>query len=158
MKITVIGTGYVGLISGACLADLGNDVVCLDIDERKIQLLNSGAVPIHEPGLHEVIKRNVAAGRLSFTTDVSASVAHGLVQMIAVGTPSDEDGSADLRYVLDAARSIGKNLTEYKVIVNKSTVPVGSADRVRAAITDQLSQRAGQGLKFAVVSNPEFLS
>ena len=158
MKITVIGTGYVGLVSGACLADLGNDVVCLDIDERKIQLLNSGAVPIHEPGLHEVIKRNVAAGRLSFTTDVAASVAHGLVQMIAVGTPSDEDGSADLRYVLDAARSIGKNLTEYKVIVNKSTVPVGSADRVRAAITDQLSQRAGQGLKFAVVSNPEFLS
>ena len=121
MKITVIGTGYVGLVSGACLADLGNDVVCLDIDERKIQLLNSGAVPIQEPGLHEVIKRNVAAGRLSFTTDVAASVAHGLVQMIAVGTPSDEDGSADLRYVLDAARSIGKHLTDYKVVVNKST-------------------------------------
>ncbi len=157
MKITVIGTGYVGLVSGACLADLGNDVVCLDIDERKIQLLNSGAVPIHEPGLHEVIKRNVAAGRLSFTTDVAASVAHGLVQMIAVGTPSDEDGSADLRYVLDAARSIGKNLTEYKVIVNKSTVPVGTADKVKGVIAAELSQRAAQDLKFAVVSNPEFL-
>ena len=157
MKITVIGTGYVGLVSGACLADLGNDVVCLDIDERKIQLLNSGAVPIHEPGLHEVIKRNVAAGRLSFTTDVAASVAHGLVQMIAVGTPSDEDGSADLRYVLDAARSIGKNLTEYKVIVNKSTVPVGTADKVKGVIAAELSQRAAQGLKFSVVSNPEFL-
>ena len=157
MKITVIGTGYVGLVSGACLADLGNDVVCLDIDERKIQLLNSGAVPIHEPGLHEVIKRNIAAGRLSFTTDVAASVAHGLVQMIAVGTPSDEDGSADLRYVLDAARSIGKNLTEYKVIVNKSTVPVGTADKVKGVIAAELSQRVAQGLKFSVVSNPEFL-
>ena len=157
MKITVIGTGYVGLVSGACLADLGNDVVCLDIDERKIQLLNSGAVPIHEPGLHEVIKRNVAAGRLSFTTDVAASVAHGLVQMIAVGTPSDEDGSADLRYVLDAARSIGKHLTDYKVVVNKSTVPVGTADKVKGVIAAELSQRAGQDLKFSVVSNPEFL-
>jgi UDPglucose 6-dehydrogenase len=157
MKITVIGTGYVGLVSGACLADLGNDVVCLDIDERKIQLLNSGAVPIHEPGLHEVIKRNVAAGRLSFTTDVAASVAHGLVQMIAVGTPSDEDGSADLRYVLDAARSIGKHLTDYKVVVNKSTVPVGTADKVKGVIAAELSQRAAQDLKFAVVSNPEFL-
>jgi len=139
------------------LADLGNDVVCLDIDERKIQLLNSGAVPIHEPGLHEVIKRNVAAGRLSFTTDVAASVAHGLVQMIAVGTPSDEDGSADLRYVLDAARSIGKHLTDYKVVVNKSTVPVGTADKVKGVIAAELSQRAAQDLKFSVVSNPEFL-
>jgi len=157
MKITVIGTGYVGLVSGACLADLGNDVVCLDIDERKIQLLNSGAVPIHEPGLHEVIKRNVAAGRLSFTTDVAASVAHGLVQMIAVGTPSDEDGSADLRYVLDAARSIGKHLTDYKVVVNKSTVPVGTADKVKGVIAAELSQRAAKDLKFSVVSNPEFL-
>jgi len=157
MKITVIGTGYVGLVSGACLADLGNDVVCLDVDERKIQLLNSGAVPIHEPGLHEVIKRNVAAGRLSFTTDVAASVAHGLVQMIAVGTPSDEDGSADLRYVLDAARSIGKHLTDYKVVVNKSTVPVGTADKVKGVIAAELSQRAAQDLKFSVVSNPEFL-
>jgi UDPglucose 6-dehydrogenase len=157
MKITVIGTGYVGLVSGACLADLGNDVVCLDINSEKIQLLNSGVVPIHEPGLHEVIERNVASGRLSFTTDVAASVAHGLVQMIAVGTPSDEDGSADLRYVLDAARSVGKHLTDYKVVVNKSTVPVGTADKVKGAIAAELSQRAAQGLKFSVVSNPEFL-
>ena len=157
MKITVIGTGYVGLVSGACLADLGNDVVCLDINSEKIQLLNSGVVPIHEPGLHEVIERNVASGRLSFTTDVAASVAHGLVQMIAVGTPSDEDGSADLRYVLDAARSVGKHLTDYKVVVNKSTVPVGTADKVKGVIAAELSQRAAQGLKFSVVSNPEFL-
>ena len=157
MKITVIGTGYVGLVSGACLADLGNEVVCLDIDRSKIQLLNSGVVPIHEPGLQEVIKRNVASGRLSFTTDVAASVAHGLVQMIAVGTPSDEDGSADLRYVLDAARSVGKHLTDYKVVVNKSTVPVGTADKVKGAIAAELSQRAAQGLQFSVVSNPEFL-
>ena len=157
MKITVIGTGYVGLVSGACLADLGNEVVCLDIDRSKIQLLNSGVVPIHEPGLQEVIKRNIASGRLSFTTDVAASVAHGLVQMIAVGTPSDEDGSADLRYVLDAARSVGKHLTDYKVVVNKSTVPVGTADKVKGAIAAELSQRAAQGLQFSVVSNPEFL-
>lgn len=157
MKITVIGTGYVGLVSGACLADLGNEVVCLDIDRSKIQLLNSGVVPIHEPGLHEVIERNVASGRLSFTTDVAASVAHGLVQMIAVGTPSDEDGSADLRYVLDAARSVGKHLTGYKVVVNKSTVPVGTADKVKGVIAAELSQRTAQGLKFSVVSNPEFL-
>ena len=157
MKITVIGTGYVGLVSGACLADLGNDVVCLDIDQSKIQSLNSGVVPIHEPGLHEVIERNVASGRLSFTTDVAASVAHGVVQMIAVGTPSDEDGSADLRYVLDAARNVGKHLVDYKVIVNKSTVPVGTADRVKAAIANELGQRGAQSLKFSVVSNPEFL-
>lgn len=157
MKITVIGTGYVGLVSGACLADLGNDVVCLDIDQSKIQSLNSGVVPIHEPGLHEVIERNVASGRLSFTTDVAASVAHGVVQMIAVGTPSDEDGSADLRYVLDAARNVGKYLVDYKVIVNKSTVPVGTADRVKAAIANELGRRSAQSLKFSVVSNPEFL-
>jgi len=157
MKITVIGTGYVGLVSGACLADLGNEVVCLDIDRSKIQLLNSGVVPIHEPGLHEVIERNVASGRLSFTTDVAASVAHGLIQMIAVGTPSDEDGSADLRYVLDAARNVGKYLAEYKVIVNKSTVPVGTADRVTAVVVDELAKRADHGQKFSVVSNPEFL-
>jgi UDPglucose 6-dehydrogenase len=157
MKITVIGTGYVGLVSGACLADLGNDVLCLDIDQRRIHLLNSGVVPIHEPGLQEVITRNVASGRLRFTTDLAASVTHGLVQMIAVDTPSDEDGSADLRYVLDAARNVGKHLTEYKVIVNKSTVPVGTADRVTAVIADELAHRAEHGHKFSVVSNPEFL-
>jgi UDPglucose 6-dehydrogenase len=157
MKITVIGTGYVGLVSGACLADLGNDVLCLDIDAKKIELLNSGGVPIHEPGLTEVIKRNVESGRLRFTTDVAASVAHGLVQMIAVGTPSDEDGSADLHYVLAAARNIARHMTEYKVIVDKSTVPVGTADKVRAAMSDELERRVVQSIPFSVVSNPEFL-
>lgn len=141
MKITVIGTGYVGLVSGACLADLGNDVLCLDIDPNKIELLNSGGVPIHEPGLDEVIKRNVESGRLRFTTDVTASVAHGLVQMIAVGTPSDEDGSADLQYVLAVARNIARHMTDYKVIVDKSTVPVGTADKVRAVIAEELEKR-----------------
>jgi UDPglucose 6-dehydrogenase len=144
MKITVIGTGYVGLVSGACLADLGNDVLCLDIDPKKIELLNGGDVPIHEPGLDGVIKRNVESGRLRFTTDVAASVAHGLVQMIAVGTPSDEDGSADLQYVLAAARNIAKHMTTYKVIVDKSTVPVGTADKVRAVISKELASKAKQ--------------
>jgi UDPglucose 6-dehydrogenase len=170
MKITVIGTGYVGLVSGACLADLGNDVLCLDIDPKKIELLNSGGVPIHEPGLKEVIKRNVESDRLRFTTVVAESVAHGLVQMIAVGTPSDEDGSADLQYVLAAARNIAKHMTEYKVIVDKSTVPVGTADKVKKIIQEELNKRgittlplqgAGEGwvegALFAVVSNPEFL-
>lgn len=166
MKITVIGTGYVGLVSGACLADLGNDVLCLDIDPNKIQLLNSGGVPIHEPGLGDVIKRNIESGRLRFTTDVAVSVAHGLVQMIAVGTPSDEDGSADLQYVLAAARNIAMHMTEYKVIVDKSTVPVGTADKVRALIAEELEKRAivsvianeeKHSIAFSVVSNPEFL-
>jgi UDPglucose 6-dehydrogenase len=166
MKITVIGSGYVGLVSGACLADLGNDVLCFDIDEKKIELLNSGGVPIHEPGLAEIIKRNMDAGRLRFTTDVVFSVAHGLVQMIAVGTPSDEDGSADLQYVLAAARNIAKHMSDYKVIVNKSTVPVGTADRVRVTISDELNERGAvyrlgfepkQSVPFSVVSNPEFL-
>ena len=162
MKITVIGTGYVGLVSGACLADLGNDVLCLDIDPKKIELLNGGGVPIHEPGLGEVIQRNVESGRLRFTTDVADSVAHGLVQMIAVGTPSDEDGSADLQYVLAAARNIARHMTDYKVIVDKSTVPVGTADKVRAVIVEELDKRsiaseARQFINFSVVSNPEFL-
>jgi len=156
MKITVIGSGYVGLVSGACLADLGNDVVCLDVDPRKIEVLNSGGVPIYEPGLDEVIRRNVEAKRLRFTTDVAASVAHGLVQMIAVGTPSGEDGSADLQYVLAAARNIARHMTEYKVIVDKSTVPVGTADNVRAAVQEELD-RLGVKTGFSVVSNPEFL-
>ncbi len=153
MKITVIGSGYVGLVSGACLADLGNDVVCLDVDPKKIEVLTSGGVPIYEPGLDEVIRRNVEAKRLRFTTDVADSVAHGLVQMIAVGTPSGEDGSADLQYVLAAARNIAKHMTEYKVIVDKSTVPVGTADSVRAAVQAELDSR-GQKLEFSVVSNP----
>ncbi|MEI7457483.1 MAG: UDP-glucose/GDP-mannose dehydrogenase family protein [Nitrosomonadales bacterium] len=156
MKITVIGSGYVGLVSGACLADLGNDVLCLDVDPRKIDILNNGGVPIYEPGLDEVIKRNIEAGRLRFTTDVAASVAHGLVQMIAVGTPSDEDGSADLQYVIAAARSIARHMTEYKVIVDKSTVPVGTADKVKQAMQEELDLR-GIATTFSMVSNPEFL-
>lgn len=156
MKITVIGSGYVGLVSGACLAELGNDVLCLDVDARKIDLLQSGGVPIYEPGLDVVIQRNVAAGRLRFTTDVAASVAHGLVQMIAVGTPSGEDGSADLQYVIAAARAIATAMTEYKVIVDKSTVPVGTADKVKHAVQEILNQR-GVNIPFSVVSNPEFL-
>jgi UDPglucose 6-dehydrogenase len=156
MKITVIGSGYVGLVSGACLADLGNDVLCLDVDPKKIALLQSGGVPIYEPGLDEVIKCNVEAGRLRFTTDVAASVAHGLVQMIAVGTPSEEDGSADLQYVTAAARAIARHMTEYKVIVDKSTVPVGTADKVRQAVQEELDKR-GVKTRFSVVSNPEFL-
>jgi UDPglucose 6-dehydrogenase len=156
MKITVIGSGYVGLVSGACLADLGNDVLCLDVDPRKIEILNNGGVPIYEPGLDEVIRRNIEAGRLRFTTDIADSVTHGLVQMIAVGTPSDEDGSADLQYVIAAARSIARNMTEYKVIVDKSTVPVGTADKVKQAMQEELNLR-GMTTTFSMVSNPEFL-
>ena len=134
MNITIIGTGYVGLVTGACLADLGNNVFCLDVDQTKIDLLNNGGVPIYEPGLKEVIERNIEAGRLTFSTDVAASVAHGSIQFIAVGTPPDEDGSADLQYVLAAARNIGRHMTDFKVVVDKSTVPVGTADKVTAAI------------------------
>ncbi len=141
MKITVIGSGYVGLVSGACLAELGNDVLCMDVDPRKIAILNSGGVPIYEPGLEELIKSNMAAGRLRFTTDVAESVAHGLVQMIAVGTPSGEDGSADLQYVIAAAHNIGRTMTGYKVIVDKSTVPVGTAEKVRQAVQEELGKR-----------------
>ena len=158
MKITIIGTGYVGLVTGACLAELGNDVFCLDVDQRKIDLLNNGGIPIHEPGLEEVVARNRAAGRLQFSTDVAASVAHGQLQFIAVGTPPDEDGSADLQYVLAAARNIGRHMTGYKVIVDKSTVPVGTADRVAAALREELRARGEESMEFAVVSNPEFLT
>jgi UDPglucose 6-dehydrogenase len=162
MKITIIGTGYVGLVTGACLAELGNDVFCLDVDQRKIDLLNNGGIPIHEPGLEEVVARNRAAGRLHFSTDVAASVAHGQLQFIAVGTPPDEDGSADLQYVLAAARNIGRHMDGFKVIVDKSTVPVGTADRVAAAIREELSVRGtesgrAEDIDFSVVSNPEFL-
>src|SRR5882672_8404841 len=132
MKVTVVGTGYVGLVSGACLADMGNDVLCLDVDPAKIAGLQEGRLPIYEPGLDRVVAQNVEAGRLHFTTDVKAAVAHGTLQFIAVGTPPDEDGSADLKYVLEAARSIGRHMTDYKVVVDKSTVPVGTADKVRA--------------------------
>jgi UDPglucose 6-dehydrogenase len=157
MKITIIGTGYVGLVTGACLAELGNDVFCLDVDQRKIDLLNNGGIPIHEPGLEEIVARNRAAGRLQFSTDVAASVAHGQLQFIAVGTPPDEDGSADLQYVLAAARNIGRHMDGYKVIVDKSTVPVGTADRVAAALREGLRARGEESMEFAVVSNPEFL-
>jgi UDPglucose 6-dehydrogenase len=156
MKISIVGTGYVGLVTGACLADAGNDVLCLDLDESKIKILKDGGIPIHEPGLLDIVRKNVAAGRLRFTTSVEESVAFGLVQFIAVGTPPDEDGSADLKYVLAAARNIGRHMTSEKVVVDKSTVPVGTADKVRAAITDELAQRKSD-LPFHVVSNPEFL-
>ena len=156
MKITIIGTGYVGLVTGACLAELGNDVFCLDVDARKIEILNNGGIPIHEPGLEEVVARNRAAGRIRFSTDVEASVEHGDVQFIAVGTPPDEDGSADLQYVLAAARNIGKYMKGFKVIVDKSTVPVGTADRVAAALQAEITARNASA-KFSVVSNPEVL-
>ncbi len=156
MKISIVGTGYVGLVTGACLADAGNDVLCLDLDESKIKILKDGGIPIHEPGLLDIVRKNVAAGRLRFTTNVEESVAFGLVQFIAVGTPPDEDGSADLKYVLAAARNIGRHMTSEKVVVDKSTVPVGTADKVRAAIADELARRKSD-LPFYVVSNPEFL-
>ena len=156
MKITVIGTGYVGLVTGTCLAEVGNDVLCLDLDAAKIKTLKEGGIPIHEPGLLEMVRRNVEAGRLHFTTSIEESVAFGQVQFIAVGTPPDEDGSADLQYVISAARNIGKHMTEYKVVVDKSTVPVGTAEKVKAAIDEELKAR-GSNLTFAVTSNPEFL-
>jgi UDPglucose 6-dehydrogenase len=156
MKITVIGTGYVGLVSGACLAEVGNDVLCFDLDLEKIRVLEAGGIPIFEPGLQDMVRRNVAAGRLHFTTDVAHAVQHGTIQFIAVGTPPDEDGSADMQYVLAAARNIGRLMTDYKVVVDKSTVPVGTADQVHAAIADELRQRGVQ-TPYAVVSNPEFL-
>jgi UDPglucose 6-dehydrogenase len=160
MKITIIGTGYVGLVTGACLAEIGHDVFCLDVDPRKIEILNNGGVPIHEPGLLEIITRTRAAGRITFSTDVEASVAHGEIQFIAVGTPPDEDGSADLQYVLEAARNIGRYSNGFKVIVDKSTVPVGTAQKVRAVVEAELATRGLSGSaqhRFSVVSNPEFL-
>ena len=156
MKITVVGTGYVGLVSGACLAEMGNDVLCLDLDPEKIRILKEGGIPIHEPGLGQVVARNVAGGRLHFTTDVQEAVQFGTIQFIAVGTPPDEDGSADLKYVLSAARAIGRHMTDYKVIVDKSTVPVGTADKVKTAVQAELDAR-GAAIPYSVVSNPEFL-
>ncbi len=156
MKVTVVGSGYVGLVTGACLAELGNQVFCLDLDQKKIDLLNGGGVPIYEPGLEEMIARNRAAGRIQFSTDIEAAVIHGDIQYIAVGTPPDEDGSADLQYVLAAARNIGRYMTNFKVIIDKSTVPVGTADKVKAAIADEL-KKANRHVDYSVVSNPEFL-
>lgn len=156
MNITVVGTGYVGLVTGTCLAEVGNKVLCLDVDPAKIAMLNDGRVPIYEPGLEEMVTRNVAAGRLGFTSDPEAAARFGSVQFIAVGTPPADDGSADLQYVLAAARCIGKHMRARTVIVNKSTVPVGTADAVAAAGRDELRKR-GADIGFAVVSNPEFL-
>ena len=156
MKITIFGSGYVGLVTGACFAEVGNDVLCVDVDPRKIALLQGGEIPIHEPGLDDVVRRNSASGRLRFTTEVAEGVAHGLFQFIAVGTPPDEDGSADLQHVRAVARSIGQYLQDYRVVIDKSTVPVGTADIVRETIAGVLAER-GQDIPFSVVSNPEFL-
>ena len=156
MRITIFGSGYVGLVTGACLADAGNHVLCVDVDERKTAMLQRGEVPIHEPGLESLIRRSAEAGRLRFTTNAKEGVDHGLFQLIAVGTPPDEDGSADLRYVLAVARTIGDHMADYKVVVTKSTVPVGTADKVRDAVRESLEKR-GARMEFDMVSNPEFL-
>jgi UDPglucose 6-dehydrogenase len=156
MRVTIFGSGYVGLVTGACLADAGNHVVCVDVDAGKIERLNGGEVPIHEPGLEALIKRNAEAGRIEFTTDAAKGVAHGLFQLIAVGTPPSEDGSADLRHVLAVARTVATHLNRYAIVITKSTVPVGTADKVRAEIDKTLAAR-GASCEFDVVSNPEFL-
>jgi UDPglucose 6-dehydrogenase len=156
MRVTIFGSGYVGLVTGACLADAGNQVVCVDVDESRVERLKAGEVPIFEPGLDDILHRSQQAGRLRFTIDAEEAVDHGLFQFIAVGTPPDEDGSADLQHVLQVARTIGSHLSEYRVIVNKSTVPVGTADRVHAAVASALTER-GRDIEFDVVSNPEFL-
>ncbi len=156
MKITIFGSGYVGLVTGACLADAGNHVVCVDVDARKVEMLKRGELPIHEPGLDAVVKRNFDAGRLSFTTDAKEGVEHGLFQLIAVGTPPDEDGSADLRYVQAVARTMGEHMDEYMVVITNSTVPVGTADKVRDAVRQSLVARQ-LSIDYDTVSNPEFL-
>ena len=156
MRLTIFGSGYVGLVQGACMAEMGNHVICYDIDEEKIAQLNKGQIPIYEPGLEAYIERNVEAGRLEFTTDVQKAIDHGLFQFIAVGTPPDEDGSADLKHVLAVARTIGEHIEEYRIVVDKSTVPVGTADKVKAEIDAVLAER-GKSVEFDVVSNPEFL-
>ncbi|OYT93279.1 MAG: UDP-glucose 6-dehydrogenase [Burkholderiales bacterium PBB3] len=156
MKITVVGTGYVGLVTGTCLSEVGNDVICFDTDANKIAMLQRGDIPIFEPGLQDMVKRNMQAGRLHFTDDIERATHFGTIQFIAVGTPPGEDGSADMQYVLSAARNIGRHMNDYKVVVDKSTVPVGTADAVRAAIAQELELR-GVNTPFSVVSNPEFL-
>lgn len=156
MKICIIGTGYVGLVAGTCFAESGNDVICVDVDEAKIEGLKNGVIPIYEPGLKELVLRNCEEGRLSFTTDLASAVKVSLVNFIAVGTPPGEDGSADLQYVLDVARTIGRNMESFKILVDKSTVPVGTADKVRAVVNEELEKRHAT-IEFDVVSNPEFL-
>ena len=156
MKLTIFGTGYVGLVTGACLAEVGHTVVCMDVDQTKIEKLKDGIIPIWEPGLQPIVERNVAEGRLRFTTDVEEAVKHAEIQFIAVGTPPDEDGSADLQYVLAVAESIARHMPRYRVVINKSTVPVGTADKVKARIDQVLAER-GEPIPFDVVSNPEFL-
>jgi UDPglucose 6-dehydrogenase len=156
MRLTIFGSGYVGLVTGACMAEMGNHVVCVDVDADKIARLNDGDIPIYEPGLESYVERNMEAGRLEFTTDVQKGVDHGLFQFIAVGTPPDEDGSADLQHVLAVARSIGEHMNDYRIVVDKSTVPVGTADKVKAEIMAALGQR-DLNLEVDVVSNPEFL-
>jgi len=156
MRVTIFGTGYVGLVTGTCLAEVGHDVVCVDIDAAKVEGLNNGIIPIYEPGLEPMVKANHAAGRLNFTTDAATAIQHGNTVFIAVGTPPDEDGSADLKYVLAVAKTIGQNLARPTVIVNKSTVPVGTADKVRTVIAAELAAR-GEQIEFDVASNPEFL-
>ena len=156
MNVTVFGSGYVGLVTGACLAEVGNNVVCMDVDHEKIERLNDGEIPIYEPGLEDLVARNVEEGRMEFTTDLEKAVGHGLFQMIAVGTPPGEDGSADLQYVLAVAESIGRHMNDYKIVIDKSTVPVGTAQKVRERIESILDERK-ISLEFDVVSNPEFL-
>jgi UDPglucose 6-dehydrogenase len=156
VRLTIFGSGYVGLVTGACFAEVGNNVLCVDVDERKVEMLRRGESPIFEPGLAELLKKNIAAGRIRFTTDAAEGVKHGLFQFIAVGTPPDEDGSADLKYVLAVAEAIGRNLSEYRVVVTKSTVPVGTADKVKTKIEQTLASR-GVEVEFDTVSNPEFL-
>lgn len=156
MKVTVFGTGYVGLVTGTCLADVGHDVLCVDIDQQKVDNLKNGIIPIFEPGLEPMVKQSVQNGLLNFTTDMDAAVSHGELQFIAVGTPSGEDGSADLQYVVAVAKTIGKRMNGYKVVINKSTVPIGTAEKVKDALTEELAAR-GVTIPFDVVSNPEFL-
>ena len=156
MKVTVFGSGYVGLVTGVCLAEVGNDVVCIDVDQQKIDNLKKGVIPIYEPGLDELVKDNQRSGRIKFTTDIQEAVNHGVFQFIAVGTPPDEDGAADLQYVLAVAKSIAENMNDYRIVVDKSTVPVGTADKVKETML-QVQEKRGVAIDFDVVSNPEFL-
>jgi UDPglucose 6-dehydrogenase len=156
MKLCIVGTGYVGLVSGVCFAEMGNDVICVDNNIEKVEMLNNGNIPIYEPGLEELVKNNTSEGRLQFTSDIKTAIENSLFIFIAVGTPTSDDGSADLKYVFDVARSIGKHMNSYKIIVDKSTVPVGTAQKVKSTIAEELLNR-GSTLEFDVVSNPEFL-